>query len=161
MNRSRTAVLLLTAVLVSACASSASEDPAPAAPPSRDARAETPRAQAPSTDVPDGMRSSADGVYTAGQAQEGLQVFQGVCSECHTRDEFTGFAMDGWEGASLYDLYDLISNTMPESNPGSLSRSQYAAVVAFILDLNDMPTGTEELSTRASVLRNIIFTRGE
>ncbi len=107
------------------------------------------------------MRSSGDGVYTNGQAQEGAQVFQGVCSECHTRDEFRGDAMAGWDGASLYDMYDLISNTMPESNPGSLNRSQYAAVVAFILDLNDMPTGQDNLSTRASVLRNIIFTRGD
>lgn len=158
MKRSRWTGMAAAALLAACASGSPAEGPAPATP--RDARTEpAPRVQAPATSVPDGMRSTAEGVYSAGQAQEGRQVFQGVCVECHTFDEFRGSMMAGWVGAPLHDLYDLISTTMPESNPGSLNRNQYAAVVAFILELNDMPAGDEELSTRASVLRNIVFTR--
>lgn len=149
--------VVAAALLATGCASGASsEAPTPQPPRSTEP---APRVQAPASGVPDGMRSTQEGVYTAGQAQEGRQVFQGVCVECHTFDEFRGSMMAGWEGAPLHDLYDLISTTMPESNPGSLNRNQYAAVVAFILELNEMPAGDEELSTRASVLRSIVFTR--
>lgn len=102
-------------------------------------------------------RTSLDGVYTLEQAEEGQVVYQRVCAECHAKDEYTGDMMAGWEGAPLYDLWDIITTTMPENNPGSLSRSEYAGVLAYILRLNDMPPGAEELSTRTSALRNILF----
>lgn len=103
------------------------------------------------------MRSSLDGVYTVEQAQEGARVYQRVCAECHAKDEYTGDMMAGWEGAPLYDLWDIITSTMPENNPGSLSRSEYVGILAYILELNNMPAGSEELSSRASALRNILF----
>lgn len=102
-------------------------------------------------------RTSLDGVYTAAQAEEGARIYQRVCSECHAKDEYTGDMMAGWEGAPLYDLWDIITTTMPENNPGSLSRSEYVGVLAYILELNEMPPGSEELSSRTSVLRNILF----
>lgn len=102
-------------------------------------------------------RSTMSGVYTAAQAEEGQILYQKTCSECHARDEFTPEMMAGWGDAPLYDLWDLITTTMPENNPGSLSRSEYVSVLAYILALNDMPPGEEELSSRASVLRNILF----
>ena len=105
----------------------------------------------------DEHRTSMDGVYTAEQAEEGAVVYQRVCAECHAKDEYTGDMMAGWEGAPLYDLWDIITTTMPENNPGSLSRSEYVGVLAYILSLNEMPAGTEELSARTSVLRSILF----
>ncbi len=106
----------------------------------------------------DTTRTSMDGVYTTAQAEEGRLVYQRVCSECHAKDEYTGDMMAGWEGAPLFDLWDIITTTMPENNPGSLSRSEYVGVVAYILSLNEMPPGEEELSSRTSALRNILFT---
>lgn len=104
-------------------------------------------------------RTSLDGVYTAGQAETGRLVYQRACSGCHSLDAYTGDKVAGWEGAPLQTLWALLSTTMPQDNPGSLSRSEYAAVLAYILELNGMPPGSEALSTRTSVLRNILFSR--
>ena len=44
---------------------------------------------------------------------------------------------------------------MPEDNPGSLNAQQYADVMAFFLQLNKFPTGSDELKGDADVLAQI------
>jgi hypothetical protein len=44
---------------------------------------------------------------------------------------------------------------MPEDNPGSLNAQQYADVMAFFLQLNKFPTGSDELKGDADVLAKI------
>ena len=38
---------------------------------------------------------------------------------------------------------------MPQDNPGGLWGEEYAAILAYILDENDFPTGTEALDAGA------------
>ena len=38
-------------------------------------------------------------------------------------------------------LLDVIANTMPQSDPGSLKPEEYAAVTAYILQQNGYPAG--------------------
>jgi hypothetical protein len=50
-----------------------------------------------------------------------------------------------WDRRTVGDLYEHISETMPEDDPGSLTRQQYVDVVAYILRLNGFPAGRDEL----------------
>jgi len=107
-------------------------------------------------------RSVWDGVYTLGQAKRGA-LKSGLCVECHG-DGFMGgpapelagadFAAK-WQGRSVGDLFDLIRLTMPDNDPGALSREEYADLVAYILAVNKFPAGTTEISTSLEPLSQI------
>ena len=43
-------------------------------------------------------------------------------------------------------LLDVIANTMPQSDPGSLKPAEYAAVTAYIMQQNGYPAGTAALA---------------
>lgn len=101
--------------------------------------------------------TTQDGVYTREQADRGKQVYVDMCSQCHPLDWYQGDLMRAWEGAPIYYFYDVVSSTMPQSNPGSLPRKDYVDMLAYILELNGMPAGQEPLSSRSSALQNIIF----
>jgi len=92
--------------------------------------------------------------FTEMQADRGLQVYRGTCSECHTRSEFRGeeFQAD-WRDRSVWVFYRNILRTMPEDNPGGLDPQQYVDVVAFILGLNGFPAGDVELVAEEGELR--------
>ena len=79
------------------------------------------------------------------------------CAACHPLDWYKGEAMKSWEGATLMGLYDSMASTMPQSNPGSLKRSEYVSLLAYILSLNDLPTGTEEIAESPESLSKIII----
>ena len=46
---------------------------------------------------------------------------------------------DRWDGQTLDDLFEKMQATMPADHPGSLSREDNAAILAFILRSNEMP----------------------
>ena len=98
--------------------------------------------------------SVADGVFTEAQASRGEATFRRVCSACHDTNEFSGgrFRLT-WVGQSAGDLYDTIATLMPEGDPGSLTPAQYAAVVAYLLQVNGYPAGESDLPTSLSALR--------
>ena len=107
--------------------------------------------------VPVGAQSGAsvaDGVFTEAQASRGEATFRRVCSACHDTGEFSGgrFRLT-WVGQTAGDLYDTIATLMPEGDPGSLTPAQYAAVVAYLLQVNGYPAGESDLPTSLSVLR--------
>lgn len=101
--------------------------------------------------------STLDGVYTDEQAERGRATYARTCSQCHTLDWYTGDLMKAWAEAPVFNLFEVISTTMPEDNPGSLPRRDYVDMIAYILKLNGMPPGDAELSTGASRLRQILF----
>ena len=98
--------------------------------------------------------SVLDGVFTEAQASRGEATFRRVCAACHDPGEFSGgrFRLT-WVGQSAGDLFDTIATLMPEGDPGSLSPAQYAAVVAYLLQLNGYPAGEAALPTSLSALR--------
>jgi mono/diheme cytochrome c family protein len=99
--------------------------------------------------------TTRDRVYTVEQAGRGKQVYKRACAQCHALDFYRGDTMKPWEGASLSDLYDAVSTLMPQGNPGSLKRREYVDILAYILSLNAMPAGDEELPLRAADLKTI------
>jgi mono/diheme cytochrome c family protein len=103
-------------------------------------------------------RTTRDGVYTAEQGERGRQTYQQACAACHALDWYKGDAMRSWEGGTLQGLYESIATTMPQSNPGSLKRSEYVALLAYALALNEMPAGAEELPESPEALSRIVIT---
>ena len=107
-------------------------------------------------------RSVWDGVYTLDQAKRGA-LMSGLCVSCHG-DGFVGgpapelagaaFAAS-WNGRTVSDLFDLIRLTMPDDDPGSLSREVYADLVAYILAVNKYPAGRAEIGIDAGPLKLI------
>lgn len=102
-------------------------------------------------------RTTRDGVYTAVQAERGRESYQRACGGCHPLDWYRGPTMKPWDGASLLNLYDVIATTMPENNPGSLKRREYLDLLAYILSLNGMPAGREELTAPPEALKKILI----
>ncbi|MCY3846906.1 MAG: cytochrome c [Acidobacteria bacterium] len=96
----------------------------------------------------------ADGVFTPDQVARGERTFREVCAACHDTVEFSGGRFRfTWVGLTAGDLFDTISTLMPEGDPGSLSPAQYAAVVAYLFDLNGYPAGETPLPTNLSALQ--------
>lgn len=95
-----------------------------------------------------------DGVYTSQQAQRGQAGYTAQCASCH-RTDLGGFSgpplkgdlfMDRWREFNLDVLFGLIKNTMPATNPGGLSDAAYLDLLAYLLQANEIPAGTKELT---------------
>ena len=109
----------------------------------------------------------AEGLYSPAQAARGEEIYQKFCSACHgarlqgspaaplTGESFRARWEDGKH--TLDDLYYIIRSLMPNNAPGSLSKAQYADVVAFILKANNYPAGEQELEPKASVMKAVIL----
>jgi mono/diheme cytochrome c family protein len=109
------------------------------------------------------LRSVTEGVYSAGQAARGQQIYQAQCAECH------GSAMEGaagpplvgdsflsnWSARPLADLVDKIQKTMPFNLAGNLSRQQSTDLAADILRAGKFAAGQAELSD--AMLAQIAF----
>jgi polar amino acid transport system substrate-binding protein len=90
--------------------------------------------------------------YTASQAHAGYAVFAQNCVSCHGANlqgvaapavagkvfvtQVTG---DGW---TVADLRNLVVQQMPLNNPGALSSTQYADVMAYLLASNCYAAGS-------------------
>ena len=109
-------------------------------------------------------RSVWDGVFTQEQADRGRPLYNQHCASCHA-DTLTGGEMSpplvggefmsNWNGLTLSELFERIRTSMPQNNPGKLSREVNADITAYILSVNKFPTGKTELPHSAEFLRDI------
>ncbi len=100
--------------------------------------------------------TTRSGVYTAAQAARGSDTYLMQCRSCHTPASHTGVVFaNSWHGKPLSALYTYMVERMPKNEPGSLQPHEYAEVVAYLLKLNDMPSGNEELPADSVALRKI------
>ena len=104
----------------------------------------------------DSSRSTQDCVFSVAQARRGQRIFQQVCAECHQPAEFSesGY-LNSWVGQSVGDLFDLIRGSMPYDNPSRLRPRQYVDIISYILSINGLPAGAEEMKSDARALRQI------
>ena len=108
-----------------------------------------------------------DGVYSSAQAKRGQALYAKACASCH-RGDLEGHGptpslagsefRDRWDGQTLDDLFEKMQTTMPGDHPGSLSREDNGAILAFILRSNEMPAGEKDLPTEVDSLSKIRFT---
>ena len=103
-------------------------------------------------------KSVKAGVYTAAQAERGQTLFRSKCASCHAPNRFTDdlFYLS-FAGKPLWEMYDVISDSMPEDDPGSMKPEEYADVIAYLLQLNKFPTGAEDLTPAKDVLIAIMM----
>jgi mono/diheme cytochrome c family protein len=105
------------------------------------------------------------GVFTAAQAKRGEEAYQASCSGCHGNDlhatdaeavDLTGPAFrNKWNGKTLEERFETIRDTMPLGNAKSLDDKTYMDIVAFVLQFNEVPAGSQELAPETA--RAIVF----
>jgi mono/diheme cytochrome c family protein len=101
-------------------------------------------------------RSVLEGVFTPSQASRGGQQFLQACMSCHSAGEHTGRRFETrWQGTTVGDLFEFVSTTMPEGNPGSLKPEQYASILAFFLKESGYKEGEKELPADLESLKKI------
>ena len=103
---------------------------------------------------------SQAGPFTAAQAGAGRALYQSTCSSCHLPDLKGTFEapplaganfMNMWRNRPVSDLFSRIRNSMPLTNPGSLSDADTANIIAYILQANGAAPGTQALTASTIV----------
>jgi mono/diheme cytochrome c family protein len=110
-------------------------------------------------------RTATEGVYTDAQAKRGQDIFKEQCAVCHGEalqgqlaPPLTGDAfLQVWGNQPLSTLVNKIENTMPASDPGTLTRQQAADLVAYILQAGKRPAGKTELAADDALLGQILL----
>lgn len=104
----------------------------------------------------DSTRSTADGVYTRQQADAGRDLFAYACQSCHAPTQHAGAPFRGkWFGRTLGDLFGYLRREMPQTDPGTMSDEEYAALTAYLMRINSMPTGNVPLAADSAALHRI------
>jgi quinoprotein glucose dehydrogenase len=108
-------------------------------------------------------RSVWSGVYTDEQAARGKATYDQSCTACH------GSSLEGAEGPALVGndflrnwleddlnaLFRKVHDRMPADAPGSLSENVSLDVVAYVLQANEFPSGSQELIPDSALLSTI------
>jgi mono/diheme cytochrome c family protein len=111
-------------------------------------------------------RTVWDGIYTQEQAERGAGLYQEWCASCHASDLSGGDMAPGlvggefvwnWSGLTVGQLFERLRISMPQEDPASVTRSQKADILAFMLDVNEFPAGERELPDRAAMLEQFLF----
>src|SRR5207253_4657185 len=101
-----------------------------------------------------GDRKVWDGVYTSAQAARGKAPFERSCARCHNVElagSQRGPALKGNVFWSKYDndnlgtLFGYIRDNMPQDGPSLVADEMKADILAYIMSVNGMPTGNDEL----------------
>jgi cytochrome c len=109
-------------------------------------------------------KSIWDGAFTEGQATRGQERYKAACAACHAEDllgaqgpPLVGQAfLDRWAGSTVFDMVQVIKQSMPQEAPDSLGMPAYVDIVSFVLKSNGGPTGASELPTEPDGLRQIL-----
>ena len=115
-----------------------------------------------------GAQSAKPALFTAEQATQGASVYSQSCAACHGT-QLEGVAAPALKGSvfgemaaaqslTAQTLLDVIANTMPQSDPGSLKPEDNAAVTAYILQQNGYPAGTAPLANGAAGMKDAKIT---
>jgi mono/diheme cytochrome c family protein len=100
------------------------------------------------------VASTWDRVFSEAQASRGRQYYEARCASCHGED-LTGREgrslvgsqfWQSWGEDSLQSLFAYMKASMPHGAPGSLAPQAYVDLVAYILQKNEYPSGSEELT---------------
>ena len=106
--------------------------------------------------APPAEASASNAYYTETQARRGSGLFRDNCVSCHASSEFTGATFKRrWTNRTVGDIYEFVLYSMPDDNPGGLPQQTYADIIAYFLQLNDLPAGDTELSTSMEALMEL------
>ncbi|MEX2543182.1 MAG: cytochrome c, partial [Trueperaceae bacterium] len=106
------------------------------------------------------------GAFTRDQARVGMEEYTSHCAVCHGgglegRASYPPVAgeefLANWQGRSVEELFDYISNEMPQDRPGSLGHLTYANLTAYILSQNGFAAGDTELDPESGRLAQLLI----
>ena len=111
-------------------------------------------------------RTVSDGVYTAAQAARGKARYEITCRSCHGADLSGGSerALAGedfirnWSGVTLDSMFDRVLGMPPVTEISAalrLSDEAYLDIITYVLEVNGVPAGTEEL--KRELLKGILI----
>jgi mono/diheme cytochrome c family protein len=108
-------------------------------------------------------KAATPAIYTAAQAKRGETIFKEKCATCHDGNGFGPVLQDdsfwsAWGGKGARTLYSSIISSMPPMDPGSLSEKMVLDIVAYILQLNALPSGAREIEN-ANELNNVMLAK--
>jgi len=105
-----------------------------------------------------------DGVFTSAQAARGKAPFERSCARCHNVElagSQRGPALKGnvfwskYENDSLGALYGYVRDNMPQDGPSLVEDAVKADILAYIMSMNGMPAGSDELTADVRTLEGI------
>ncbi len=110
-------------------------------------------------------RTANAGVYTGAQASRGRVLYQQQCALCHADALGGGLGpplsgsvfIAAWGAKPLWELARKIRSTMPEDDPGKLTPTQAADLVAHLLEVGKFPSGRTELGADEKALNAIVL----
>ncbi|MFT8420352.1 c-type cytochrome [Gluconacetobacter sp.] len=93
-------------------------------------------------------------LFTAAQADAGKKAYADNCAQCHgdNLEGMAGPALKGKHFASpkanfhVGDIFTIVSQNMPATQPASLPHDVYVDIMAFLLQQNGMPAGSTALT---------------
>src|SRR5689334_5623214 len=106
----------------------------------------------------------SDALFTSAQAVAGKAAYQQNCAGCHGANVDDGNSAPPLRGAAFLgryagkpaaDLFTYVSTKMPQGNPGSLTGTQYAQIIAYVLQQNSYATGRKEFASDAAALASV------
>ena len=105
-----------------------------------------------------------DGVFTREQADRGEKLYADRCGRCHG-DTLQGIEAapalvgstfyNNWEGETLDALFERMRTSMPQDRPGSLTRTENADILAYLLRAGKYPAGTMTLDAQGGALTRV------
>ena len=94
-----------------------------------------------------------DGVFNQAEVERGAAAYGTHCSRCHGDDLrrqggvlIGAKFMERWREDNLHNLFTRIRDTMPPGQTGRLSEGDYVDIVAYVLSMNEFPSGTATLA---------------
>jgi polar amino acid transport system substrate-binding protein len=107
-------------------------------------------------DAPAPPAASAS-LFTASQAHDGSALYAQYCAKCHAAALTGGSAPDLFgrsftaSSLSMGALNQVVTHEMPMDDPASLTPTQYAAILAYLLAANCYPAGSTAYPTDGAV----------
>jgi mono/diheme cytochrome c family protein len=106
------------------------------------------------------------GIYSTEQAERGKATYDKICQSCHTfqpsekskdNPDLGGDAfLSKWDKRSLHELATVIYTNMPNDGSAVVSEAETADLVAYILQQNKFPAGSQPFKWDASARKVLI-----
>jgi mono/diheme cytochrome c family protein len=113
-------------------------------------------------ETPKRAHGKAPALYTADQATKGLIAYGQNCAMCHgplMEGQIGGYPGPALRGADfadpsynfhVSDIFNFVAKLMPPGTPGSLTHEQDVVIMAYLLQQNGYPPGSNELTYEAA-----------